>query len=98
MRPINDAGWTRIKAAPVFKAAPSDSPQAFWAWVRKQDATTQRVAWFLLRMADARETEDSLESYQMVGSNFDPDRIWILEKETRILMADFILEPSHYIA
>jgi hypothetical protein len=98
MRPIKDAGWSRIKAVPIFKEAPSDSPLAFWTWVRTQDVTIQRVAWFLLRMADARETQDGLENYQMVGSNFDPDRIWILEKETRSLMADFILEPSRYIA
>jgi hypothetical protein len=98
MRPIKEAGWSRIKEAPVFKKAPAESPQAFWTWVRKQDATLQRVAWFLLRMADARELEDGLETYQMVGSNFDPDRIWILEQDTRALMADFILEPSRYIA
>jgi len=97
MRPINDIGWSRIKTAPSFKEAPSDSPQAFWAWVRKQDVTIQRVAWFLLRMADAREAQDGLENFQGVGSNFDPDRIWILEKETRSLLADFILEPSRYI-
>ena len=83
---------------PAFHEAPSDSPQAFWAWVRKQDVTLQRVAWFLLRMADASEIQDGLENYQTVGTNFDPDRIWILEKATRALMADFILEPSRYIA
>lgn len=97
MRPVKDAGWSRIKAAPIFKDAPLDSPQVFWAWVRKQDATLQRVAWFLLRMADAREAQDGLEGFQMVGSYFDPDRFWILGKETRSLMADFILEPSRYI-
>jgi hypothetical protein len=97
MRPIKDTGWSRIKAAPIFREAPSDSPQAFWAWVCKQDITIQRVAWFLLRMADAREIQDELENFQLVGSNFDPDRIWILEKETRALMADFIIEPSLYI-
>ena len=98
MRPIKDAGWSRIKEAPNFKEAPSDSPQIFWVWVCKQDVTLQRVAWFLLRMADARETQDGLDGYDMLGSNFDPDRIWILEKETRTLMADFITEPSRYIA
>lgn len=98
MRPIKDAGWSRIKAAPIFKDAPSGSPQAFWVWARKQDASTQRVVWFLFRMADARETEDGLENYQLVGSYFDPDRFWILDKETRAMMADFILEPSRYIA
>ena len=98
MRPIKDDGWSRIKAAPIFTAAPTSSPQKFWNWARKQDATLQRVAWFLLRMADARESPDGLEDYQMVGSQFDPDRIWILEKETRSLMADFILDPSRYIA
>jgi hypothetical protein len=98
MRPIKDAGWSRIREAAIFEDAPSESPQAFWYWVRKQEITTQRVAWFLLRIADAREGEDGLESYQMVGSTFDPDRIWILDKQTRRLMADFILEPSNYIA
>lgn len=98
MRPIKATGWFRIQAVPAFKEAPSDSPQAFWAWVRKQDVTLQRVVWFLLRMADARETQDGLENYQTVGANFDPDRIWILDKEIRTLMADFILEPSRYIA
>jgi hypothetical protein len=97
MRPINDTGWTRIKAAPIFATAPTDSPQTFWNWVRKQDVTLQRVAWFLLRMADAREKEDGLESYQTVGSLFDPDRILILAPETRALMADFILDPLRYI-
>lgn len=97
MRPIKDAGWARIKATPAFKDAPSGSPQQFWVWVRKQDATAQRVAWFLLRMADAGEAQDGFESYRMVGSNFDPDRIWILDKEVRSLMADFILEPGRYI-
>jgi hypothetical protein len=98
MRPINEAGWTRIKAAPIFAAAPTDSPRAFWAWTRKQDATLQRVAWFLFRMADAMEAEDGLEAYQSVGALFDPDRIWILGEETRALMADFILYPSRYIS
>jgi len=98
MRPIKDAGWSRIREVAIFEHAPSESPQAFWQWVRKQEITTQRVAWFLLRIADAREGEDRLENYQMVGSSFDPDRIWILDKQTRILMADFILEPSNYIA
>lgn len=97
MRPIKDAGWSRIKAAPVFRDAPSDSPQVFWGWVCKQDITLQRVAWFLLRIADAREDADGLEHYQKVGGGFDPDRIWILGKETRMLLADFILEPSRYI-
>jgi len=82
----------------MFKSAPKSSPQAYWAWVRKQDVTTQRVAWFLLRMADAGEAADGLENYHLVGSSFDPDRIWILEQETRALMADFILEPSKYIS
>lgn len=81
----------------VFEDAPSESPQAFWHWVRKQDITTQRIAWFLLRFADARETEDGLEDYRMIGSSFDPDRIWILDQQTRTLMADFILDPSRYI-
>ena len=98
MRPIKDAGWSRIREAAIFADAPSESLQAFWLWVRKQEITTQRVAWFLLRIADAREGEDGLENYQMVGSSFDPDRIWILDKQTRILMADFILEPSNFIA
>lgn len=98
MRPIKDAGWSRIKAAPDFERAPSESPQAFWAWVLTQDVTLHRVAWFLLRMADAREAEDGLANYQLVGSYFDPDRFWILKKETRALMADFILDPSTYIA
>jgi hypothetical protein len=98
MRPIKDEGWSRIKAAPVFAAAPIASPQAFWAWTRKQDATLQRVAWFLLRMADAEEAQDGLEGYKLVGSQFDPDRICILSKETRALMADFILEPLRFIA
>lgn len=97
MRPINAAGWARIKAVPNFAAAPAGSPQAFWTWARKQDVTLQRVAWFLLRMADAREREDGLEGYQVVGSQFDPDRISILEPETRALMADFILDPLRYI-
>lgn len=97
MRPIKQAGWSRIKEVPAFKDAPSESPQAFWAWVRKLDATHQRVAWFLLRMADARERQDALANYEEVGAHFDPDRIWILEKEARTLMADFILEPSRYI-
>ena len=97
MRPIRDDGWVRIKTAPVFKEAPAESPQAFWAWALRQDVTLQRVAWFLLRLADARETQDRLMHFQMVGSNFDPDRIWILDKETRALMADFILEPARYI-
>jgi hypothetical protein len=98
MRQVKELGWSRIKEVPIFKEAPSDSPQAFWAWARKQDATLQRVAWFLLRMADAREATDALANFEMVGSNFDPDRIWILDKETRTMMADFILDPSRYIA
>ncbi len=98
MRSITDAGWSRINATPVFQEAPSSSPQAFWAWARERDATVQRVAWFLLRMADAMEVPDQLESYQIVGSGFDPDRVWILEKETRSLMADFIQDPVRYIS
>jgi hypothetical protein len=98
MRQLKDMGWSRIKTAPIFKEAPSDSPQAFWTWARMQDVTLQRVAWFLLRMADAREATDELVNLEMVGSSFDPDRIWILDKETRTMMADFILDPSRYIA
>jgi len=97
MRQIKDAGWSRIKAAPEFANAPSGSPQSFWEWALKQDVTLQRVAWFLLRLADAREAEDGLKNYQMIGSYFDPDRFWILQKETRILVADFISEPSRFI-
>jgi hypothetical protein len=97
MRPIKDAGWTRIKGVPQFKNAPSASTHSFWEWVRKQDVTTQRVAWFLLRIADASEKGDQLDNFEKVGLEFDPDRVWILEKETRILMADFILEPSNFI-
>lgn len=55
MRPINAKGWARIQETPVFAAAPTGSPQVFWNWARGQDATAQRVAWFLLRMADAME-------------------------------------------
>jgi len=97
MRPISEAGWARIKATPIFAAAPAESPQEFWAWARKQDATLQRVAWFLLRMADAREKEDRLEGFEQVGSYFDPDRFAILAKETRGLIAEFILDPLRYI-
>ena len=97
MRSIKAAGWTRIKAVPQFKDAPADSARSFWGWVRGQDVTTQRVAWFLLRIADAREAGDRLENFEKVGTEFDPDRIWILDKETRVLMTDFILEPSRYI-
>lgn len=97
MRPIKEAGWSRIQAVPAFRKAPTESPRSFWVWVSGQDATLQRVAWFLLRMADASEASDGLIHFQMVGSNFDPDRIWILDKEVRQLMADFILEPSRYI-
>ena len=97
MRPINDTGWSRIRTAPEFQEAPADSPQAFWAWALKQDASLQRVAWFLLRLADAREAEDGLARFDLVGSHFDPDRFWILRKETRALIADFITDPSVYI-
>ena len=100
MRSIKDAGWARIKRVPQFKDAPSASIHFFWEWVRKQDVTTQRVAWFLLRIADARggpDQSENLEDFEKVGNEFDPDRVWILEKETRTLMADFILEPSSYI-
>jgi hypothetical protein len=75
----------------------STSVHSFWEWVRKQDVTTQRVAWFLLRIAAGSEKGDQLENFEKVGTEFDPDRVWILEKETRLLMADFILEPSNYI-
>ena len=98
MRQIHDAGWSRIKAAPVFATAPTDTPQSFWTWVRKQDITLQRLAWFLLRMADAREAEDRLDGFQAVGSLFDPDRIWILDVKSRSLISDFVLNPSHFIA
>ena len=98
MRPIKDAGWSRIKAAPDFQDAPAGSAQMFWAWALQQDSTLQRVAWFLLRIADASEAGDGLERFQLVGSYFDPDRCWILKKETRMLMADFMSEPSNFIA
>ncbi len=97
MRPINAKGWARIQETPVFAAAPTGSPQVFWNWARGQDATAQRVAWFLLRMADAMEKEDDLESFDQAGSTFDPDRFAILPKETRALMADFMLDPLRYI-
>jgi len=98
MRPIKEAGWSRIKAAPEFAHAPSGSAQAFWEWVLGQEVSLHRVAWFLLRIADAREAEDGLKNFQLVGSHFDPDRFWILKKETRLLMADFISEPASFIA
>jgi hypothetical protein len=98
MRPIKDAGWSRIREVAIFEDAPCESPQSFWQWVRQQEITTQRFAWFLLRIADASEVADNLEGFQAIGSSFDPDRIWLLDKEARTLMADFILDPSRYIA
>lgn len=97
MRPINEQGWTLIQATPAFSRAPVDSPQALWCWVQKQEAILQRVVWFLFRMADAMERADDLPGFDKVGSGFDPDRISILPKETRALLAEFVLDPMRYI-
>ena len=97
MRPINEQGWILIQATPAFARAPMDSPQVLWRWVQKQDAILQRVVWFLFRMADAMERADDLPGFDKVGSCFDPDRISILPKETRALLAEFVLDPMRYI-